>query len=276
MAFSPGSVTGFFVPRFGPSPAETTSPGFAINLDRGVTAAVRPAPAPRVLLNGRPIELGPVRQVLNELAPEPVAVALETGLPIGSGFGVSAAAALGAAFAIDRRYGLGRGREALGLVAHGAEIRHRTGVGDVASQLCGGVVYRRCRSGPFDCLRLDRVAPPALYFRSFGPLSTSAVLGSAPLATALAAAGTRAIAWLEEHLDSLTMDALIDRSLQFAEESGLLTGPAVRGAIDRVRALGGHATMIMIGQSVLATLPDDDRDSWTPCGVDREGTRFLP
>ncbi len=146
----------------------------------------------------------------------------------------------------------------------------------MASQLCGGVVYRRCRSGPFDCLRLDRVAPPALYFRSFGPLSTSAVLGSAPLGASLAAAGSRTIAWLEEHLVGLTMDALLDRSLEFAEESGLLTDRVVRETIDRVRALGGHATMIMIGRSVLATLPDDDRASWTRCGVDRDGTRLLP
>jgi pantoate kinase len=276
IAYSPGSVTGFFVPHFGPSPSSTYSRGFAINLDTGVTTSVRPSPTHQVHLNGRPVALRPVRLVVDELAPEPVALHLETSLPIGSGFGVSAGGALGAAFAIDRRFGLGRSREELGMIAHGAEIRCRTGVGDVASQLCGGIVFRHCRSGPFDCVRLDQIGSPTLYYRSFGSLSTSDVLGSAPMATRLTAAGLRALDWLEGRINDLTLDALLDRSLEFAEESGLLTNPSVCESIDEVRSLGGRATMIMIGQSVLATLPAGESSAWTLCGVDPQGTRLLP
>src|SRR5438874_1344016 len=102
IAFSPGSVTGFFLPCLRPSPSETDSRGFAINLDEGVTAAVRPAASHRILLNGRPLDLPPALQVLEELAPEPVAAHLETTLPLGCGFGVSASGALSTAFALDR------------------------------------------------------------------------------------------------------------------------------------------------------------------------------
>jgi pantoate kinase len=274
LAVSPGSVTGFFLPQLRPSPDETYSLGFALNLDQGVTAAVSPAPVHEVFLNGRPIDLPPVREVLAALAPEPVAVHLETPLPLGCGFGVSAASALSTAFALDHRFGLGRTRTELGMVAHRAEVTHRTGIGDVASQLCGGAVYRRCRTGPFDCVRLDTVVPRALYYRSFGPLATRAILGSAPLARRLAEAGRRAVDWLDGHWTDVTLDALLDRSLEFAEETGLLTHPLVCEAIRRVRAAGGRATMIMLGQSVLATLPADD--GWTRCGIDRNGTRHLP
>jgi pantoate kinase len=276
LAISPGSVTGFFLPQFRPSPDETCSLGFALNLDEGVTAAVAPAAAHQVFLNGRPIDLPPVREVLDALAPEPVAVHLETPLPLGCGFGVSAAAALSTAFALDRRFGLSRSRAELGMTAHRAEVKHRTGIGDVAAQLCGGAVYRRCRTGPFDCVRLDTVPQGTLYYRSFGPLDTRAALGSAALARRLAEAGRRAVDWLEGHRAAATLDALLDRSLEFAEETGLLTHPQVQDAIRNVRALGGRATMIMLGQSVLATLPAADGAGWKRCGIDLYGTRCLP
>jgi pantoate kinase len=276
LAISPGSVTGFFLPQLRPSPDETCSLGFALNLNQGVTAAVAPAAAHQVFLNGKSIDLPPVREVLDSLAPEPVAVHLETPLPLGCGFGVSAASALSVAFALNRRFGLGRICEELGMVAHRAEVKHRTGLGDVPSQLCGGVVYRRCRSGPFDCVRLDVQAPAALCYRSFGPLPTGAILGSASIAPRLAEAGRRAVDWLDMRQAETTLDDLLDRSLAFAEETGLLTNPLARGAIDQVRALGGRATMIMLGQSVLATRPGDDDPAWTHCGIDPDGTRLLP
>jgi pantoate kinase len=276
LATSPGSVTGFFLPQIRPSSDETCSLGFALNLDEGVVAAVAPAAAHQAFLNGRPIDLPPVREVLDVLAPEPTAVHLDTPLPLGCGFGVSAAAALSTAFALDRRFGLGRTRTELGMVAHRAEVRHRTGIGDVASQLCGGAVYRRCRTGPFDCVRLDTVPQCPLYYRSFGPLATRDILGSAVLARRLAEAGRRAVDWLDGHWTKATLDTLLDHSLEFAEETGLLTHPQVCEAIRQVRALGGRATMIMLGQSVLATLPADDGAGWTHCGLDLYGTRYLP
>jgi pantoate kinase len=276
LAISPGSVTGFFLPRLRPAPEETSSQGFALNLDQGVTAALAAAASHQVFLNGQPIDLPPVREVLDLLASEPAAVHLETPLPLGCGFGVSAASAISTAFALNRRFGLGCTREELGMAAHRAEVRHRTGIGDVAAQLCGGAVYRRCRTGPFDCVRLVGIAPAVLYYRSFGPLPTGAILGSATMARRLADAGARAVGWLEEHQAGVTLDALLDRSLEFAEECSLLTHPLVRGAIAEVRGLGGRAAMIMLGQSVLATRPGADASAWTRCGIDPNGTRQLP
>jgi pantoate kinase len=275
MAISPGSVTGFFLPLLHSAPEKTCSLGFALNLDRGVAARVCPAASHRIFLNGQQLVLPAVVRVLAELAPEPVAVHLETSLPLGCGFGVSAAAALSTAFALERCYALGRERLNLGMVAHRAEVMSRTGIGDVAAQLCGGAVFRRCRTGPFDCVRIDTM-PAALYYRSFGPLSTSSILDSPTVARRLATAGRRAVRWLESHLADATLETLLDRSLEFAEESGLLTQPPVRDAIERVHALGGRATMIMLGQSVLATLPPDDSADWTRCGIDVQGTRELP
>ena len=133
IAFSPGSVTGFFVPSFGPTPGETVSRGLAFCLESGVTAAIERSAHYAVLLNGRPINLLPVLEVLRELAPEPVTLHLETELPLGCGFGVSAAGALSAAFALNRYFSLGRSREQLGLIAHTAEVNHHPTIFSVVS-----------------------------------------------------------------------------------------------------------------------------------------------
>jgi hypothetical protein len=61
----------------------------------------------------------------------------------------------------------------------------------------------------------------------------------------------------------------------FSEGAGLLTSPLVRTAIADVRRAGGHAMMIMLGQSVLATQPAG-AGTWTSCRIDGEGTRYLP
>lgn len=275
IAFSPGSVTGFFVPVFGPSKEQTVSRGLSFCLDQGVTAALRPASRHHVVLNGKPIELAPVLQILEALAPEPLAAILETPLPLGCGFGVSAAAALGTALVLNRRFDLGRPVEQLAMLAHTAEVSHLTGIGDVAAQVSGGIVYRRCLSGPFDTVRLDHVPVRELSYICFGPLSTSRVLRSPAITAAIAAAGKRAVGWLEDHLNSVTMDSLFDRSLEFAEESHLLTSPAVRDAIQQVHSAGGRATMVMLGETVLATTPVPRDEGWITCKIDPQGVRLI-
>ena len=115
-----------------------------------MTASVRPAASIGIRFNGRPIDLPPVRTVIDDLAPEPVEVILETPVPLGCGFGISAASSLTTAFALARRFSLEKSRWELGEIALRAEILQRTGIGDPITQLFGGVVLRRWRAGPFD------------------------------------------------------------------------------------------------------------------------------
>lgn len=273
-AFSPASVTCFFRPTVGATPATTSSPGCALNLDAGVTAAVGPARAPEMLLNGRPVVIEPAASLIGALAPEPVRVVFETPLPLGCGFGVSAACCLSAALAIAGRYDLGLSRAELGLLAHRAEVEHRTGLGDVAAQLCGGVVLRRCRLGPLDAERLSPAAVP-LQYCIFGEIRTSAVLDDPEALRRLREAGDRALRWVEGCKATVTIADLMDRSAAFAAEARLLDEGPVGRTIRGVREAGGHAMMIMLGRSVLATGAPVGPGPWTPCRIDERGTRYL-
>jgi pantoate kinase len=275
LAFSPGSVTCFFSPELNPSPVETKSTGFAINLDHGVTAAIRHASSNRTILNGKVVEIAPVTDVLRTLAPEPIELIFETALPIGCGFGVSAACTLTAAFGISKFFEIPKSRIELGLLAHSAEVVNRTGYGDVASQLCGGFVYRKCLLGPLDSVRLS-FPPQRLFYKVFGKLATSTTLSSAPLLERITEEGRRATEWMSKHMNNITLDDLFDRSMEFADTTGLLAISNLATTIQKIRAAGGKATMIMLGQSIVSTRPlNSNSEEWVACEVDLNGTRWL-
>ena len=273
-AFSPGSVTCFFVPNVGTTVEETSSPGCGICISDGVTAAVRPAASTVIRFNGRPIDFPPVRCVIDEIAPEAVEVFLETPVPLGCGFGISAASSLTTAFALARRFDLEKSRRQLGEIVLRAEILQRTGIGDPITQLTGGVVLRRWRSGPFDAESLSM--PPAdLSYRVFGPLSTREVLSNPTLVKRLAEEGRSCVDWLEQNQQTVTMEQLLVRTLNFAQKSGLVTDARVIEAIDAVQRNQGRAMMVMLGQSVLADRLPQDATGWRECRIDPLGTRYL-
>lgn len=262
------------MPRRAPSPEATVSLGCAINLSHGVAASVEPARANEVLLNGKSIDIAPVRYVLSTLAPEPVRVSLDTPLPIGCGFGVSAAAALSAAFALERRFALGLSRDRLGLVAHIAEVQSTTGLGDVGTQLCGGVVYRRCKMGPLDCVQIITEKRP-LYYRAFGELSTKSVLTSEATLALITKEGQMAVDWLERHSMKTSLEEIMDRSYMFSLATGLMTHPGVINHIRAIREMNAHAMMILLGHSILTTHKPSASNAWISCEIDTLGTRFL-
>ncbi|PSQ57328.1 sugar kinase, partial [Halobacteriales archaeon SW_8_68_21] len=114
-AFVPGHVTAFFSAHPDDDPAVAGSRGAGVTLTDGVTVRVSAADgatgdaAAAVdavsagsgsrTIDGEAGSIGAVEDVLADLNAAEADVAVETDLPIGAGFGVSGAAALGAALA---------------------------------------------------------------------------------------------------------------------------------------------------------------------------------
>ena len=109
--------------------------------------------------------------------------------------------------------------------------------------------------------------------------TTGAVAGA--LAGAAYGASTIPSRWLDllQYRDELTTlsDQLLERSLAFARGAGQVQDARVQQAIAEVIQSGGKATMVMLGQSVLADRPGDGNNAslWTACQIDDEGTRWL-
>ncbi|MFB6171904.1 MAG: pantoate kinase [Haloarculaceae archaeon] len=268
-AFVPGHVTGFFAPSPADDPIEAGSRGGGLALSAGARVSVSPGDG--VTLGDERVGVGAVERVLRALGVD-AHVTVETDLPLGAGFGVSGAAALGAALAANDAFDCRLSENELVAVAHGAEVQAGTGLGDVVAQARGGVP-----------LRLDPGAPPhgtmdaiparsQIEYVTFGQLSTAEVLGGDT--DQLSAAGERALAAVVE---DPTLSAFMRAARRFARETGLLTD-RVREAIEAVSEAGGDASMAMLGETVFALgtgLSDAGYDPAT-CEVHPPGATLLP
>jgi pantoate kinase len=244
-AFVPGHVTGFFSAHPDDDPTKAGSRGAGLTLTDGVEVTVEPADEPTVVLDGEPIDVDPVTTVLETLDAS-ARVEAESDLPLGAGFGVSGAMALGTAFATNHVFERKLSRNELVTIAHGAEVQAGTGLGDVVAQAHGGIPIRLEPGGP-QTNALDAVPARArVEYVTFGELSTADVLAGDT--EQLSVAGKKALSRI---VREPTLLSFMYASRQFAREAELLT-PDVEAAIEDVAAADGQASMAMLGETVFA------------------------
>jgi len=242
-AFVPGHVTGFFSAHPASDSARAGSRGAGVTLTDGVTVTVSPAAETSVSLDGEPVSVEAVTATLDALGTT-ARVEATTPLPLGSGFGVSGAFALGTALAANQCFDAGRSENDLVRVAHVADVEAGTGLGDVVAQARGGVPIRLEPGAPPHGA-LDGVPATArVEYLVLGDLSTEAVLSGDT--SALTRAGEAALDRLGERP---TLPRFVAESRRFAEEADLLTDD-VRAVVEAVEADGGAATMAMLGRTV--------------------------
>jgi len=278
-AFVPGHVTGFFSARTDDDPAVAGSRGAGVTLSHGVEVHVvggdsgeSPDNDAAVTVNGDQIDVAPVDAVRDALDASDARVVAETPLPLGAGFGVSGALALGTAYAVNAVYDCKRSENELVELAHVAEVEAGTGLGDVVAQARGGLPIRLDPGAP-GYGRMDGIpATPRVEYVSFGSVSTEAVLAGDT--TTLTAAGERALSDLR---DEPTVDRLVELSRRFARDADLLTDQ-VAEAIEAVRAAGGDASMAMLGDTVFAFGDDLSAAGYDPevCSVYPTGATLRP
>jgi pantoate kinase len=262
-AFVPGHVTGFFTVDRADDPTVTGSRGGGLALSDGVSVTVRAADETAIQLNGQRVEMEAVDRVLGALRTT-AAVTAETDLPLGAGFGVSGAMALGTALAANDRFDCERSANELVALAHRAGVEAGTGLGDVVAQARGGAPIRLDPGDPAHG-RLDGVpATGRVEYVTFGDLSTPEVLAGDT--DPLVAAGDAA---LDRLVDRPTLPTLVAESRRFARDAGLLTD-RVREVIDRVADAGGEASMVMLGETAFAL-----DTSLTDAGIDAESCRIC-
>jgi pantoate kinase len=250
VAFCPGHISGYFKKIQGHSVATTGSIGAGIVISEGVTAIVKPAEHTSICIrcrgyNGKPGEVirGSLllEHVMENLAIN-ASVVTESVLPIGAGFGLSAAALMATLTALNRLYNLEMAGEEIAAVAHAAEVAHRTGLGDVAACQGGGMVLRY---GPGIYGRIERRfdMPEPLYAVSFGPIHTPAVLGSSEQMDRISNAFPKTVP--HDH------DEFFYLSRHFANKSGLMT-EEVRHVTRLCDAAGVASGMTMLGNGIFA------------------------
>jgi len=261
-AYAPGSVTTLFVPAV----EEHRSRGISFTTEDGVAVELERADGdePTVTLDGERTAFDPVERALAELGVAP-RVELTADVPVGCGFGASGAATLATVLAAEELYGLGRDRESLVELAHGAEMAAGTGQGDVFVQALGGLVWSGRPDGP--PARVERSEP--VEYATYGDIPTAEVLGDAAAVQRVRKAGSELI---EEFDPEGPLHGVFGLGWEFARRTGLPT-ERVTDAVERVQDAGGTATMAMVGESVVGVgtegvLPERTR-------ITTEGARVL-
>lgn len=248
-AFAPAHITGFFVIRAHDDPALMGSLGCGVTLESGVTTHVCAggsygAPCPTI------------GSVVSGLATVPCSIHSTSDVPIGAGFGVSGAGALSTVFALNRALSLGLTTGRLIEIAHVAEVKNRTGLGDVVAQSVGGVVVRR-NAGAF--ARPERIPADEknVFWVVFGKIATEDVLTDKSTADRINLIGKRS---LRELLRGPTLENFMNQSKRFAVETGLASD-AVTDAVCAVEVVGGMASQAIIGDAIFAIDPGGRGDA---------------
>ena len=180
-AFAPGNISCVFKVIPHADAARMHSLGMGFTVKEGVEVTVSEQNETEVLFNRARINFPTVRAVVNRLIQNMsvvgIKVVITSPLPLGCGFGLSGAAALATAYALNERLSLHMEHEALAMIAHVAEVENRTGLGDVCSQYHGGCLVKLKEGSPLTADRLP-IAEQPIYYRYFGPIQTSEVLGN--------------------------------------------------------------------------------------------------
>ena len=261
-AFAPGNISCVFkvIPHADATRMHSLGMGFTVK--EGVEVTVSEAHETSVLFNGQSIDFPTVKTVADRLirnvGTTGVRVDITSPLPLGCGFGLSGAASLATAYALNELLHLGKDTETLAMVAHVAEVENRTGLGDVCSQYHGGFLVKLKEGAPLVADRLP-IAEQPIYYRYFGPIQTSEVLGNREQTLRINRAADAALSVLQTLTrakpDIELFNACFKVSKRFSVESGLLSDARVIRTIEQIEAKGGVASMIMLGNGVFSTHP---------------------
>ncbi|ABE52109.1 pantoate kinase [Methanococcoides burtonii] len=249
-AFAPGHITGFFEIHDDPLPQKRGSTGCGLVLDGGIETTVSESMGrTEIILDGIPVLAETTRAVVDKLVDFPVRVSCTSSIPIGCGFGASAAGALSVAYALNEAFSLDLTSNQLLETAHIAEVTNGSGMGDVEGQSQGGIPIRLSAGCP-PYGKLDRVPSPPfeIFCVVLGELSTGSILEDSAIMREINSAGREA---LHSLLSRPTLENFMQLSKQFTLRCGLASEHLL-DAIESVNAIGGMSSQAMLGDTIFA------------------------
>ena len=265
-AFSPAHITGFFKAELdGKEPNQLGSLGAGFSIQKGVKTTVNVRSKTEHDINNYAIRVkgfntGDIRvseYVLNEflLDEKYFDVTHEIDVPVGYGFGCSGAVALSLAIALNDALKYGYTKTKVAQIAHKAEIKCQTGLGDVLASYHGGFEIRT-KSGAPGIGEVQRIIPKEkleVMIICFNPISTKKFLKEK--ISLINGLGGKMVQKLVKSQD---MDEFQDLSIKFAQYIHVIT-PKMNKVIKDLHDNGIKCGIALFGETIFSLVPKDKK-----------------
>jgi len=265
-AFSPAHITGFFKAELdGKEPNQLGSLGAGFSIQKGVKTVVNVRSKTEHDINNYAIRVkgfntGDIRvseYVLNEflLDGKYFDITHEINVPVGYGFGCSGAVALSLALALNDALKYGYTKTKVAQIAHKAEIKCQTGLGDVLASYHGGFEIRT-KSGAPGVGEVQRITPKEkleVIIICFNPISTKKFLKEK--ISLINGLGGKMVQKLVKSQD---MDEFQDMSIKFAKYIHVIT-PKMNKVIKDLHDNGIKCGIALFGETIFSLVPKDKK-----------------
>jgi pantoate kinase len=253
-AFAPGHISGFFQPIYHENNMLMTGSrgaGFSVTHGCQTIVTLKKEKKQRISIfsDKKQIHVPVIMKALKHLvgdAPLHIKVSTNVQLPIGQGFGMSAASCLAAAFATADCLNISL-KKAL-TAAHQAEVESQSGLGDVIAAFSGGIEIRR-HPGIFrdDIIYQIPGASSVVLCVIDSPVDTKKVLTDRKKAEYISLIGKKCT---DDLLKNPTIENFFSLSLYFTKKTGLASDKII-SILDKVNS-SDLASMCMLGNSIFA------------------------
>ena len=253
--FVPGHITGFFNIENHRISLKNGSCGAGFLLSKGVKTTISPSDKLCIDVNaGDDTVINEVLDILN--VDTDFKIMQDISLPIGAGFGTSAASALSLTLAINEFLDLGYSHDLCGQIAHMAEINLGSGLGDVIAQTGRGLVLRTQPGAPGIGEIKSFEHEVYVAYKTFGKIETSDIIHDPHFKRVISEAGLK---YLELFESQPTLENFLSFSNEFAHEINLMSGE-VENLIDYFNSSSDilGSSMAMLGNTAFAFAYDED------------------
>ena len=247
--FVPGHITGFFTIENHEISLKNGSCGAGFLLSKGVRTTIDDAD--ELIINVNQGDSTVIDEVLRILEIDTnFKITQDILLPIGAGFGTSAASALSLSLALNDFLDLNYPKELCGQIAHMAEVNLGSGLGDVIAQTGHGMVLR-VEPGAPGIGKIESFEHDVyVAWKSFGGIDTSSIIRDPHHREVISDVGLKYLEFFEE---KSSLRNFLDFSYKFSTETNLMSGE-VKSLVDYLNSrddiLG--SSMAMLGNTVFA------------------------
>ncbi|MBE6490408.1 MAG: GHMP kinase [Methanobrevibacter sp.] len=253
--FVPGHITGFFTIENHEIKLKKGSCGAGFLLSKGVRTTI--SPCDKLIIDVNQGDSTVIDEVLSILEIDAnFKITQDIQLPIGAGFGTSAASALSLTLALNEFLNLGYSDELCGQIAHMAEVNLGGGLGDVIAQTGKGLVLRTKPGAPGIGEIKSFNEKVFIGWKTFGGIETSSVISNPHQNEVITSAGEKYLGIFE---DDPTLENFLDFSQNFSRDIGLMSDE-VKNLIDYFNSSSDilGSSMAMLGNTVFAFAYDED------------------